>query len=123
MQNNDTLIDRQDYKVHFRSYSEKLYGVRVFINGEAHYIINDRLMGDQAIETLYRLKDLSVQYSEYGLIMLQENNNLYVEYDYKFNRRFGRFVLNKSEKVVNIDKYKYTLQHGIDKYKNRWDSE
>jgi hypothetical protein len=80
-------------------------------------------MGDHAIETLYRLKDLSVQYSEFGFILLQEDNRLYVDYDYQFNRKIGQFVHNTSDKVVDINKYKYTLQHGIDKYKNRWDSE
>ena len=121
MQTEQALIERPDYKVHFRSYSDKLYGARVIIGGEMHYIINDRLKGDMAIETLYRLIDASAEYAEYGFIMLQEDNKLFVEAEYKFNAIADRYVHKDANKVVDINKYKYTLQHGIDKYKNRWD--
>ena len=123
MLNEQALIERPDYKVHFRSYSDKLYGYRMFINGEEHYFINDNLMGDLAIETLYRLKDLSAEYSDYGFIMLQEGDKLYIHYDYKFSHKHGTFVHDNQNKIVDINRYRYTLHHGIDKYKDRWDSE
>ena len=123
MLNEQALIERPDYKVHFRSYSDKVYGYRVIIKGEPHYIINDRLMGDLAIETLYRLKDLSAEYSEFGFIMLQQGNKLYIEHDYKYHSKYGGYFHGTSHKVVDISKYRYTLHHGFEKYKDRWDSE
>ena len=123
MLNELAVIERPNYKVHFRSYSDKLYGYRIFVNGECHYIINDRLNGDMAISTLYRLKDLSAKYRDFGYVMLQEDNKVYVDYDYRFNHKHGDFVHDTSSKVVDINRYKYTLHHGIDKYKDRWDSE
>lgn len=117
----EAIIERKSYKVHFRSYSDKLYGVRVILQGEMHYIVNDRLKGDMAIETLYRLIDASADYSEYGFIMLQEDNKLFVDADYKFSSAADCYIYDDSNKVIDINKYKYTLGYGIEKYKDRWD--
>ena len=113
-------IERQNYKVHFRSYSENVYGVRVIINNEHHYIINDILKGDMAIETLYRLIDYSNEYSDYGFISIEKDFKLFIEPDYKFNYEKCRFVYKTSNKVVDFNKYKYNIEHGIELYKNRW---
>ena len=121
MLNNEASIERKDYKVHFRSYSDKLYGYRIILNNEPHFIINDTLMGDKAIETLYRLIDLASEYHEYGFVMLQEGNRVFVDYDYQFNKIAGKYIRNDGSKIVDINQYKYTLQHGIEKFKNRWD--
>ena len=123
MQNEQAVIERPDYKVHFRSYSDMVLGYRAMLKGKAHYFINDNLMGDQAIETLYRLKDLAVEYNDYGFILLQKDNQIYIEYDYKYNRKYGGYFLGSSSKVVDLSRYKYTLHHGYEKYKDRWDSE
>lgn len=123
MQNEQALIERPDYKVHFRSYSDKLYGYRIIIKGECHYFINDILKGDLAVSTLYRLKDLSAKYRDFGFVMLQKGNKPYVYYDYKFSNKHDNYVHEIPNKVVDINMYKYTLQHGFDKYKDWWDSE
>ena len=117
----EAIIERKDYKVHFRSYSENLHGVRIVIGGECHYIINDTLKGDAAIEALYKLRDASIEFSEYGFVMLQKDNRLFVDSKYKYSPLADNFVYNDSSKVVDINKYKYSLEYGIEKYKNRWD--
>lgn len=117
----EAIIERHDYKIHFRSYSDKLYGVRVILNGESHFIINDRLKSDMAIETLYRLRDLSIEYREYGFLMLQKDNKVFVDANYKFDDMLHCYVKDYGKKVVDIAKYKYSLEYGIEKYRDRWD--
>lgn len=119
MLNNEAIIERPDYKVHFRSYSDKLYGAFVIVHGEPHYIINEKLKGDMAIETLYRLIDASNEYAEYGFIMLQEGNTLFIDYDYKYSNGSKKFLHNTN--VIDFNSYKYSLEYGKEKFKNRWD--
>ena len=96
-------IERENYKVHFKTYSNKLYGARVVINDECHYFINEDLPCDIGIKTLYRLRDLGTEYANYGFIVLQEDNKIFIDPNYRYK---NNTLINRKDNVISFTQYK-----------------
>lgn len=80
-------IEKKDYNLKIRAYSEKVMGYRVIVQNEYHYIINELYISEMA-NILKFLTTLNPKYDDYGLVILQEDYKPFIEkhYVYSYNR-------------------------------------
>ena len=102
-------------EVLYKPYSNDVHGYMIMLAfGDKDFmtkifIINSNLSSEKQQETLQKLHNYSLlpQYKDYGFLLIQGNDELFVYKPYRYNEETGTYyTFTESDKIISIFNHK-----------------